>query len=143
MPSKITPKIQIRTSKLRDTILKTLSEFAKPVTVEEVLKDLKHSHMYPNKTSVYRSLETLMKLETVLEVDFLDGKKRYELNDKNHKAHHHHIVCRICGAVECVEVEKDLHKIEHKIAGETGYLVEKHALEFFGICPQCRGNVGE
>jgi len=65
------------------------------------------------------------------------------VSDYNNESHNHHIVCRICGAVECVEVEKDWHKIEHKIIQESGYLVEKHALEFFGICPQCWGDMGK
>lgn len=139
-PSDKPKKIQVRRSKLRDTILKTLSEFDKPITVEDLMKDLKHRHLYPNKTSVYRSLETLMKLEMILEVDFLDGKKRYEPSDQTQKTHHHHIICTVCESVKCIEVEKQLHKIEAKIAQETGYLPQKHALEFFGLCPNCQAS---
>lgn len=50
---------------------------------------------------------------------------------------HHHVVCRICGAV--VDVD---HAVGHapclNPARAAGFLVDRAEVNFWGICPDCR-----
>ncbi len=51
--------------------------------------------------------------------------------------HHHHLVCRSCGAT--IEVEGPaVERWTRAIAAEHGYADISHTLEIFGTCPTCR-----
>ncbi|MHB1209646.1 MAG: Fur family transcriptional regulator [Acidimicrobiales bacterium] len=54
-------------------------------------------------------------------------------------AHHHHLACRICGAI--VEVDTpELEDWTNAIAERFGYRDLRHVLELSGICAQCQTN---
>ena len=51
--------------------------------------------------------------------------------------HHHHLVCRSCGAT--VEVEGPaVERWADAVAAEHGYAEVSHTLEVFGVCGSCR-----
>ena len=51
--------------------------------------------------------------------------------------HHHHLVCRACGAT--VEVEGPaVERWTDAIAAEHGFADVSHTLEIFGTCPRLR-----
>ena len=83
--------------------------------------------------TVYR---TLQRLAEAGEVDVLrteDGEAVYR---RCSESHHHHLVCRSCGAT--VEVEGPaVERWTRSIAAEHGYADVSHALEIFGTCPRC------
>ena len=111
---------------MRDKILSFLDH---PVDAIELTKKYK-----VNKTSVYRQIEVLLGIKLIKEVDFGDGKKRYERVDLGH---HHHLVCDNCKSVSDVTMEKDLEAVEKKIKKLKGFKVQRHSLEFFGLCKKC------
>ena len=50
--------------------------------------------------------------------------------------HHHHLVCRSCGAT--VEVEGPaVERWTSAIAAQHGFADISHNLEIFGTCPRC------
>jgi Fur family ferric uptake transcriptional regulator len=56
-------------------------------------------------------------------------------------AHHHHLVCRSCGAT----VELAAPRVEawaSKVAAEHGYTDLTHTLEIFGLCATCSKEAG-
>ena len=53
-------------------------------------------------------------------------------------AHHHHLVCRSCGAVEDFDLAGLNTKLA-RIATARGYAALGHTLEVAGICSACRG----
>lgn len=83
---------------------------------------------------VYR---TLQRLADAGDVDVLrteDGEAVYR---RCSEAHHHHLVCRDCGAT--VEVEgPTVERWTRAIAAAHGYGEVSHTLEIFGTCPSCR-----
>lgn len=84
--------------------------------------------------TVYR---TLQRLVDAGEVDVLrteDGEATYR---RCSASHHHHLVCRSCGAT--VEVEGPaVERWARGVASEHGYADVSHTLEIFGTCPACR-----
>ena len=84
--------------------------------------------------TVYR---TLQRLSESREVDMLrsgDGEAIYR---RCSDSHHHHLLCRECGAT--VEVEGPaVERWTSAIAAEHGYADVSHALELVGTCPSCR-----
>src|SRR5258706_15519243 len=106
-----------------------LSKKSGPVDVSELVKKLR-----VNKTTVYRQLKKLIQKGLIQEIDFGDGKKRYETLKERH---HHHLVCNSCGKVSDVE-EILPTNTEKKIYKEQGFKVTRHTVEFFGFCKGCQ-----
>ena len=83
--------------------------------------------------TVYR---TLQRLADAGEVDLLrteDGEAVYR---RCSGTHHHHLVCRGCGAT--VEVEGPaVERWTRSIAADHGYCDVSHTLEIFGTCRAC------
>jgi Fur family ferric uptake transcriptional regulator len=117
---------------IRERILKRL-EGGKPISAPELLAALRRERTSLNKTTVYRALDGLTADGFLEVVEFGEGAKRYEIK----AGHHHHLVCLSCGDVADVDLEDDLKLRERAIAKQTGFRVERHALEFFGRCAGC------
>lgn len=84
-------------------------------------------------TTVYRTLQALADAG---EVDVMCPPGGEMLYRRCSQGHHHHLVCRSCGAA--VEVEGPA--VEHwadRVAGQHGYVDVSHTLEIFGTCPNC------
>jgi Fur family transcriptional regulator, ferric uptake regulator len=124
-----------RITKVRRALLDILTTASHPMSVPELLPALAKCDLMVNKTTVYRELDFLLENQIVLELDLLDGAKRYELLQPDH--HHHHLVCTKCGMIECVEMHHDLDEIEARIATNHKFKVSSHVLEFFGLCEKC------
>lgn len=127
-------KIGQRFTKPRKKIFEAIGHFDKPVSAQEIYDFLKKQKEEVDLTSVYRNLELMNQSDIVNVILFGEGKKRYEL--KNKKEHHHHFVCEKCGDVKDVEMREE--NLIANIKNNGGFLIKKHNLEFFGLCPDCQ-----
>jgi Fur family ferric uptake transcriptional regulator len=83
--------------------------------------------------TVYRTLQLLADSG---EVDMLRTEDGEAIYRRCSDTHHHHLVCRSCGAT--VEVEGPaVEKWTKAIAAEHGYADVSHSLEIFGTCSSC------
>jgi Fur family ferric uptake transcriptional regulator len=70
-------------------------------------------------------------------VDVLRTEEGEAIYRRCSDTHHHHLVCRSCGAT--VEVEGPaVERWTSSIAAEHGYDDISHSLEIFGTCADCR-----
>ncbi len=84
--------------------------------------------------TVYRTLQALTETG---EVDVLRTESGEAAYRRCSDTHHHHLVCRTCGAT--VEVEGPaVERWADRVAAEHGYEQVSHSLEIFGLCPLCR-----
>ncbi len=85
-------------------------------------------------TTVYRHLQAMADAG---EVDVLrtgDGEAVYR--QCTAEAHHHHLVCRSCGAtVEVTGAEVERWAV--RVAKQHGFTDVSHTLEVFGTCASC------
>lgn len=83
--------------------------------------------------TVYRGLN---KLAEAGEADLLhlDGESMYRACSH---AHHHHLICRECGATVEVKAEP-VEEWAHRVAAEHGYASPSHRVDVFGLCPECQ-----
>ncbi len=126
--------MSFKITKVRSAMLALLAETSTPLSITEILLQLKKEDLSPNKTTIYRELEFLTNLGLVSDVDFGDGKKRYEESGE----HHHHIICVNCKTIKDVKMDKDLDEFSAKIAKQAGFKPVGHSLEFFGLCSKCQ-----
>jgi Fur family transcriptional regulator, ferric uptake regulator len=84
-------------------------------------------------STVYRTLQALADTGEVDVLRMADGESVYR---RCSSGHHHHLVCRRCGAA--VEVEGPA--VERWATAEArrhGFVDVVHSVEVFGICPDC------
>jgi Fe2+ or Zn2+ uptake regulation protein len=136
MPHQIEPKKR-RFSRIREALLNILQHTQNPISALEIQDQLEPMlNKRPNKTTVYRELEILKANEEVMELDLLEGKKRYELG--SNRRHHEHLVCIRCDYIQCVALGQDVDNLAEQISQATGFDIQDHVLEFFGTCKRCK-----
>lgn len=121
----------IRLTEPRREVFKILNEHDQPLTTSEILRYSQISE----RTSVYRTL-SLFARHGITEILHIKGRERHELAEP-FKAHHHHLVCTECGALESLDSDK-LEKIIHRLADGHDYKLSAHHVELQGLCPNCR-----
>jgi Fur family ferric uptake transcriptional regulator len=85
-------------------------------------------------TTVYRQLQVLSEDGQVDTIRDAGGETLYRRCRS--AAHHHHLICRICGT--SVEVEgRAVEQWAARVAAEAGFTAVDHTLELFGLCPRC------
>lgn len=83
--------------------------------------------------TVYRNLRVLTENNVIQELNYGSSYSRYDGNPKEH----YHFVCNECQRV--FDVPLDVHyELERKVEEATGWKVEMHRLEFYGVCADCQ-----
>ncbi len=119
----------------RQALLNLLRRQDKPLTVKEIHAALADRHC--NLATVYRAMNRLREHGLVKRLEFGDGVARFELVSPGDAGHHHHLICTRCTKVVKIE-ECMVARIEEQIARASGFSGVTHALEFFGVCPECQ-----
>ncbi len=86
--------------------------------------------------TVYRTLELLQENGLLCEVHIGDSCRSY-LKRRQPGEHHHHLICRDCGRVTDF-TDCELDNLKLRLERETGYRINRHLLEFMGLCPHCK-----
>ena len=84
-------------------------------------------------TTVYRALQGLADGSEVDVLRSEDGEATYRACSAGH---HHHLVCRTCGATEEVE-GRAIETWAERVAREHGFVDVQHTVEVFGTCRSC------
>jgi Fur family transcriptional regulator, ferric uptake regulator len=126
-----------RYSRLRELMLQIIEKSEKPINVNNILENLLNFDLKPNKTSVYREIETLLQEKIIRQIDLLDGFKRYEINLHSQGTGHSHFVCTDCGDTKCLELANELNSLETQIEQKFKFTINQRVLEFFGLCEKC------
>lgn len=121
-------------TRVRETIISHLSVLKKPLDVLAIQRFFEKQKLVVNKSTIYREIQFLEAHGVIVEINFGDGKKRYEIAGL---PHHHHLICTNCQKVEDVFIEKDLVNVERKIKKEKSFVIKHYSLEFFGVCKSC------
>ncbi len=119
----------------RRSILRVFADAATPMTAVAILTDLQKQKKSINKTTVYRELKFLEAKRVIRAMQFDERNKRYELTPEEHK---HHLICTACKKIENVVLDHDLDAVEEKLTAQSRFKVQRHALEFYGLCGKCQ-----
>jgi Fur family ferric uptake transcriptional regulator len=90
------------------------------------------------RATVFRTLDLLEGIGAVERLDLPNGEHAYVGCEP---AHHHHVVCSRCGRTSEID-DAGLRSVVRDVARETGFRVDDHRLELFGVCPDCQAAEG-
>ena len=124
-------KVGLRFTPQREAIWRLFETNSAGFTVSQVAATLAPQKI--GQTTVYRTIRALQDMDYLKWVHSEGGEHRFVASRPGHS---HMLVCRSCSkAVECTDC--DLSVLEKLIAKQTGFAVEGHHLEFFGLCSEC------
>ena len=118
----------------RILVLEALLDNKSPITVDELITKLENQVA---KSTLYRVLSDLKKINILQEFTNLENQSVVELL-LDTDSHHHHLFCSDCGEIIDIQMgesfEGTLSKEIKRIEKKFNFIIEDHRLELFGKC---------
>ncbi len=124
-----------RITRGRRLVLEALERADRPLSPYALHDDLAGRGEAVDTVSIYRTLETLENNGLAHRVSSLGGYLPCRLEEDD--GCHHHLICRQCQRVEEVHCH-GMRAVELEVAAESRFRVERHTVEFVGLCPACQ-----
>ncbi len=103
-------------------------------TAADLVQDARRRHLGVGRATVFRALDLLEGLGVVERLDLPSGEHAYIACEPTH---HHHVICSRCGRSSEVD-DGGVRSVVHAVARQTGFRIDTHRLELFGLCPACQ-----
>ena len=118
----------------RRAVAEMVAERAGRFSADDLVQEARRTRRGVGRATVFRSLALFEELGLVESMHLPTGEHAYVACEP---AHHHHLVCERCG--RSIEVgDMGIAPIARALEEQTGFLVDSHRIEFFGLCPVCR-----
>lgn len=105
-------------------------------TAGDLLDEAGRRRMRVGRATVFRALDTLAELGALERLELPDGEHAYVTCEPRLR-HHHHVICRRCGRASEI-TGCDVAGWARDVEDHTGYAVDTHRIELYGVCPTCR-----
>ena len=119
----------------RRAVIQVLETAITPLQPQEILDAARLIHENLGLVTVYRTLNLLTELNLVRRVHRDDGCHGYF---RASPGHHHAVICERCGAAVEFAGDDDLDRLVARVQSGTGYRIDDHLLQLYGICPDCQ-----
>jgi Fur family transcriptional regulator, peroxide stress response regulator len=126
-------EIGVRMTPQRHAILSYLYSSMNHPTADEIYKALEGTFPNMSVATVYNNLRVFKEAGLVKELTYGDASSRFDANMSDH----YHVICRRCGKITDFD-HPPLTSVEQKAAKATGFRVDSHRMEVYGICPACQ-----
>jgi Fur family ferric uptake transcriptional regulator len=117
----------------RRAVVEIVDASARALTPLEVFDSARTSHPELGLVTVYRTLDKLEELHLIQRVHQPSGCQAFIAANQGHQ---HMILCQACGQVTFFEGD-DLDNLITSISNRTGYTIQEHWLQLFGLCAKC------
>ena len=118
----------------RQLILQIVQQHSGHLTIDDIHQEVSRTFPSLNRTTIYRTLETLRELGLVVQVNSQDDLRRYEMVSPKP---HYHALCENCGAdVEVDNAEVD--QIRAEIAAKYGIKLQMEHFLGMTYCAHCK-----
>lgn len=122
-----------RSTKQRSAVSTLLEDVGEFRSAQDIHEELRRRGEGIGLTTVYRTLQTMADAGSVDVLRTDSGEAVYR---RCSSGHHHHLVCRHCGAT--VEVEgPTVERWARAVAADHGFVDVSHTVEVFGTCARC------
>lgn len=123
-----------RVTRPRQQVMFIILSSRSPLTPQEIYQSTLDLADPPGIASVYRTLDMLADLGLIQQIHQPGGCHGIwpALED-----HHHYLICKDCGNIRIIEGSDQMAGFISRIEDQTGYRVEDHWLQLFGICEGC------
>lgn len=122
----------VRMTPQRHAILSYLMNAMSHPTADEIYKSLSPSFPSMSVATIYNNLRLFVEAGLVRELTYGDASSRFDADLSDH----YHAICKCCGRIVDFEYPP-LLEVERAASQTTGFTVEGHRMEIYGVCEQC------
>jgi len=123
-----------RLTEPRRAVAELMGRRAGHFTAADLVSDAREQRPGIGRATVFRALELFQELGVIERIDLPSGEHAYVVCETTH---HHHVICSNCGRSADID-DRGIKAVTKKIAKRTGYRIDQHRLELFGLCPTCQ-----
>lgn len=124
--------VNLKSTKQRIDVLNVLIDNILPLTINQIRQELT---MEIDLSTIYRTLDAFYEKDLITKTVPLEPSHTvYELKRDGHK---HYLICLQCQSMQIIK-GCPIHNYEHDVETNTGYIIQRHQLELYGICPKCQ-----
>ncbi|ALS29595.1 peroxide-responsive transcriptional repressor PerR [Paenibacillus cisolokensis] len=123
----------VRMTPQRHAILSYLMNSMTHPTADEIYKALSPSFPSMSVATIYNNLRLFVEAGLVRELTYGDDSSRFDADLSDH----YHAICKSCGQIVDFDYPP-LLEVERAASRETGFLVEGHRMEIYGLCSNCK-----
>jgi len=123
-----------RITKARAAVVETVEKSTRALSPVEVYDRARKKYRALGLVTVYRTLEKLEELHLIQRVHQPTGCQAFISAGHGHQ---HLLLCQNCGQVVFFEGD-DLDALIESVAQQTGYQINEHWFQLFGLCANCR-----
>jgi len=124
----------LRMTSHRQAIISMIAERQDHPSVRQIYDKIRLQNPLISLATVYNTLNMLVNMKLLKEIDFENADNRYDTN----LAPHINLVCTRCGSIN--DFEYDLPVSPKIIQAKEGFIVEESRMEYRGICSNCHNN---
>lgn len=123
----------VRMTPQRYAILEYMASSETHPTADDIFKSL--SPQYPNMSvaTVYNNLRMFKEAGLIKELTYGDSSSRFDFDTHDH----YHVICEKCKKIVDFQYPA-LHEVEMLAKHVTGFEVNSHRLELYGVCADCK-----
>ncbi|WP_062197463.1 peroxide-responsive transcriptional repressor PerR [Massilibacterium senegalense] len=125
----------VRITPQRHAILEYLIESMSHPTADEIFKALEDNFPNMSVATVYNNLRVFKEAGLVKELTYGDASSRFDWVTTEH----YHAICEECGKIVDFYYPI-LNEVESVAQHVTGFKVNSHRMEVYGICLECQQN---
>lgn len=118
----------------REAVRTALAERSDFVSAQRLHADLQADGSTISLATVYRALTDLVENHEADALQSPEGENLYRACTS--AGHHHHLICRRCGATREIEADP-VEQWAAQVAAENGFTQPQHVVDVFGLCPSC------
>jgi Fur family transcriptional regulator, ferric uptake regulator len=119
----------------REKILEIFLSNVKHLSADELHAIIRKNDPQIGFSTVYRTLRLFTDAGLAREVNFGDGRARFE--KALDKGQHGHLICTSCGKTEEFSVSA-IEKSIKQVSANVGFKPLGHRLEVYGLCKRCQ-----
>jgi len=127
-----------RLTEPRRLVAELIADRAGHFSAADLVDDARERSLDVGRATIFRTLELFTELNAVERVDLPSGDHAYV---ECEPVHHHHVICSQCARTTEVEA-CGMPAVARDVARRTGFRIQSHRLELFGICPDCQAANG-
>ena len=128
-----------RTTASRRAVAELIASRDGAFETADLVADSRRRRMGVARATIFRTLELLVTLGSVERLDLPSGNHSYVRCGS--RRHHHHLVCSRCQRSVDLE-DLGMGAIVAEAERRTGYRIDSHRVELFGLCPSCQSSGG-
>ncbi|WP_139991230.1 peroxide-responsive transcriptional repressor PerR [Paenibacillus paridis] len=122
----------VRMTPQRHAILSYLMDSMSHPTADEIYKALSPTYPSMSVATIYNNLRLFVEAGLVRELTYGDDSSRFDSDLSDH----YHAICKSCGSIVDFH-HPPLLEVERAASRVTGFVVEGHRMEIYGICSTC------